>query len=202
MGSQMQARILDRFRRGEVNTLVVTSVAEEGLDIPACNLVIVMDGFQLPSSYVQSRGRARSLKSAYIVFCPRSDAGQLQLVAKARIAELITRDACRDLRLAEICYGSYKGGDDSYAETLLGTGDMENPIVVPSTGASLSIYSALDVLNRYCASLPRDKYTDVARPSFRDAPSEAYGENVGVGYIYDLRLPIGSPLSLFYIRGV
>lgn len=35
-----QRDVLTKFRNGEVNLLIATTVAEEGLDIPACNFVI------------------------------------------------------------------------------------------------------------------------------------------------------------------
>jgi hypothetical protein len=39
MGHKQQTRVVEAFRRGELNLLIATSVAEEGLDIQPCNLV-------------------------------------------------------------------------------------------------------------------------------------------------------------------
>lgn len=43
------------------------SVGEEGLDFPACDLVIRFDPLQTMIGYVQSRGRARHQKSKFIL---------------------------------------------------------------------------------------------------------------------------------------
>lgn len=45
----------------------VISVGEEGLDFPACDLVIRFDPLQTMIGYVQSRGRARHQKSKLIL---------------------------------------------------------------------------------------------------------------------------------------
>lgn len=53
---QSQKEIIGRFRDGKCNLLVATSVLEEGVDIPACNLVIRFDGLKTYCDYVQSKG--------------------------------------------------------------------------------------------------------------------------------------------------
>jgi endoribonuclease Dicer len=40
MGYKNQNRVISKFRNGEVNLLIATNVAEEGLDIQPCNLVL------------------------------------------------------------------------------------------------------------------------------------------------------------------
>ncbi len=52
-----QVEILQRFRRGELNCLVATSVAEEGLDIPATDLVIFYEPVPDVIRTIQRRGR-------------------------------------------------------------------------------------------------------------------------------------------------
>jgi len=50
---------------------VATSVAEEGLDIRQCNVVIRFDLAKTVLAYIQSRGRARKPGSDYILMVER-----------------------------------------------------------------------------------------------------------------------------------
>jgi hypothetical protein len=54
-----------------VTLLVATSVAEEGLDIRQCNVVIRFDLAKTVLAYIQSRGRARKPGSDYILMVER-----------------------------------------------------------------------------------------------------------------------------------
>jgi ERCC4-related helicase len=57
LSQREQAEILERFRRGEINCLVATSVAEEGLDIPQTDLVIFYEPVPSEIRTIQRRGR-------------------------------------------------------------------------------------------------------------------------------------------------
>ncbi|AKB80508.1 ATP-dependent RNA helicase, EIF-4A family [Methanosarcina horonobensis HB-1 = JCM 15518] len=54
---KQQVEILDRFRAGEYNVLVATSVAEEGLDIPATDLVLFYEPVPSEIRSIQRKGR-------------------------------------------------------------------------------------------------------------------------------------------------
>jgi hypothetical protein len=80
---QRQVEVLEAFRSGQVVALLATSVAEEGLDLQSCQLVL---RYYLPPnvrSYVQSRGRARCIHSRMVLLLPKGD-----LKAAARVAAL------------------------------------------------------------------------------------------------------------------
>lgn len=73
MSHREQEDTIQKFRGGEYNLLVATSVAEEGLDIGTCNLVIRYDAMTTVTALIQSRGRARHQDSEFVVICMESD---------------------------------------------------------------------------------------------------------------------------------
>ena len=82
MGADLQASIVKKFSKGDLNLLVATRVAEEGLDIKPCNCVIQFDFLEKTvSSYIQSRGRARHLTSHYIILAEKGDLSASKLLA-------------------------------------------------------------------------------------------------------------------------
>ena len=73
MNFKKQEEVLRQFRLHKFNLLIATSVVEEGLDIPKCNLVCRFDFPMTLRSYVQSKGRARAKDSNYIVLVDKKD---------------------------------------------------------------------------------------------------------------------------------
>ncbi|XP_011379527.1 probable ATP-dependent RNA helicase DHX58 [Pteropus vampyrus] len=65
MTQRDQQEVIRKFRVGTLNLLVATSVAEEGLDIPQCNVVVRYGLLTNEISMVQARGRARANESVY-----------------------------------------------------------------------------------------------------------------------------------------
>lgn len=57
MTQRQQLAQLDRFREGDLNVLVATSVGEEGLDVPAADLVILYEPVASAIRAIQRRGR-------------------------------------------------------------------------------------------------------------------------------------------------
>lgn len=57
LSQKQQKEILDQFRNEEFNILVATSVGEEGLDIPAVDLVIFYEPIPSAIRHIQRRGR-------------------------------------------------------------------------------------------------------------------------------------------------
>lgn len=57
MKQEQQNIVLEKFKEGEFNVLVATSIAEEGLDIPEVDLVIFYEPIPSEIRHIQRRGR-------------------------------------------------------------------------------------------------------------------------------------------------
>ena len=70
---KQQVEILDKFRAGEYNVLVATSVAEEGLDIPSTDLVLFYEPIPSEIRSIQRKGRTgRQHKGRVVVLVTKS----------------------------------------------------------------------------------------------------------------------------------
>ncbi|KAJ2099046.1 Dicer-like protein 1 [Coemansia sp. S100] len=69
------------FASGNLNLIFATQVAEEGVDIQPCNVVIRFDMPNTATSLIQSRGRARMLDSQFIVMVPEMSDSERSLAA-------------------------------------------------------------------------------------------------------------------------
>lgn len=65
--SDIQRLMRSKFERGEIKILVVTSVADEGINIMACNLIIKYNNVGSERTLIQRRGRARAKNSKAIL---------------------------------------------------------------------------------------------------------------------------------------
>jgi len=64
---KQQTEIIDKFKSGEYNTLVATSVAEEGLDIPSTDLVLFYEPVPSEIRTIQRKGRTGRKRAGRIV---------------------------------------------------------------------------------------------------------------------------------------
>ncbi|XP_057980803.1 endoribonuclease Dicer homolog 1 [Malania oleifera] len=181
--SQMQDTIA-KFRDGRVTLLVATSVAEEGLDIRQCNVVIRFDLAKTVLAYIQSRGRARKPGSDYILMVERGNLSHGAFLRNARNSEeTLRREAIERTDISHL-----KGNSRLIsADTTPGT-----VYQVESTGAIVSLNSAVGLVHFYCSQLPSDRYS-ILRPEFIMERHEKPGGPTE--YSCKLQLPCNAPFE-------
>ncbi|KAI0112057.1 RNase3 domain-containing protein [Nemania sp. FL0031] len=138
---------LEDFRTGKLNLLVATSIAEEGIDVPACNLVICFNTPPNVKSFIQRRGRARMENSKIILLVEESSEQYDTWLALEKMMKECYED---DTRVAQ-----------EMAEL---EGLDVNPHIAPlrisSTGAQLDFDQAKSHLEHFCRKLTSKQYID------------------------------------------
>jgi ERCC4-related helicase len=87
MSQKEQIALLDRFRSGELNCLVATSVAEEGLDIPSTDLVILYEPVPSMIRTIQRRGRTGRARAGRVLVLVAEGTRDVMLDRSARSKE-------------------------------------------------------------------------------------------------------------------
>lgn len=175
-----QEEVLRKFRAHETNLLIATSIVEEGVDIPKCNLVV---RFDLPTeyrSYVQSKGRARAPISNYIMLADTDKIRGFEEDLKTyKAIEKILRNKCsKSVDTGEADIEPVVDDDDVFPPYVLRADDG---------GPRVTINTAIGHINRYCARLPSDPFTHLApKCRTRELPDGTFYST--------LYLPINSPL--------
>ncbi|XVF72925.1 hypothetical protein PTKIN_Ptkin12aG0160000 [Pterospermum kingtungense] len=180
---QMQDTIA-KFRDGRVTLLVATSVAEEGLDIRQCNVVIRFDLAKTVLAYIQSRGRARKPGSDYILMIERENLSHATFLRNARNSEeTLRKEAIERTDLSHLKDTSRLISVDTVPGTVY---------QVESTGAVVSLNSAVGLIHFYCSQLPSDRYS-ILRPEFIMKKHEKPGGPTE--YSCKLQLPCNAPFE-------
>ncbi|KAL5989061.1 Dicer-like protein 1 [Asimina triloba] len=168
----------------KVTLLVATSVAEEGLDIRQCNVVIRFDLAKTVLAYIQSRGRARKPGSDYILMVERGNLSHETFLKNARNSEeTLRKEAIERTDVSHL-----------KAATRLALADTTPDAVyqVESTGAIVSLNSAVGLIHFYCSQLPSDRYS-ILRPEFIMERHEKPGG--ATEYSCKLQLPCNAPFE-------
>ena len=92
MTQREQVDAIKKFKTGEANILLATSVAEEGLDISDCNYVIRYNVMSNEISSVQSRGRVRAEEGKYAILAS-AGSGVLKKESLNQFRELLMVEA-------------------------------------------------------------------------------------------------------------
>ncbi|GAA6007912.1 hypothetical protein JCM11491_006536 [Sporobolomyces phaffii] len=167
-----QQETVKKFRNEELNLLVATRVAEEGLDFQACNVVVRFDSLETITGYIQSRGRARAASALFVV-----------------IAEAGSEDAERYKRYV-VQEEELKTLYADRPEEDLEEPELDNlPTYSTSTGALLTFKNSIPLLATFCSLLNRhDPFTPTQKPIYRYLEGQAK-------FRYELVVPKMAALS-------
>lgn len=160
----VQQTKLQEFKTGMTNVLFATDVAEEGLDVRVCKLVINFHPPVTVKSFIQRRGRGRAVNSIMTSIIPCNTTGakicenllQLQQqeealeknVQQGLVSLLSVRNDDSNLSI------NAESDDEIFSEQEL----SEHVYTVSTTCAQADLQSAIQIVTHYCQHTPHDAY--------------------------------------------
>ena len=107
MSQKQQLEQLERFRNGDMNVLVATSVGEEGLDVPSASMVLFYEPVPSAIRSIQRRGRTARERSGSVHVLVANDTRDVHVLHASRNREKRMHSVLARMRL-ETPLGSYK----------------------------------------------------------------------------------------------
>ncbi|MHA1688172.1 MAG: DEAD/DEAH box helicase, partial [Promethearchaeota archaeon] len=121
LSQKEQVRILEDFKQGNYNVLVATSVAEEGLDIAECDLVVFYDVVPSAIRSIQRRGRTGRKKAGKVLILMAENTRDEGYYWAEKIKEKNMKASLKEMRASEAqnkTHGKEQKDILSYLKTL------------------------------------------------------------------------------------
>ena len=137
-----QEDVMKRFRSRDCNILVATSVLEDGIDVPACHLVVRYDLPQSYRAYVHSKARARARRAHYVLMVESKDVGQF-------LTDLSQFHATEQILLGKSGYQNAPAKSFPAEERIINTCKPYPHLPDGSAKSSVTLNNAIALINRF-----------------------------------------------------
>lgn len=181
-----QIKTIINFKNGVLNCIFATSVAEEGLDIPDCNLIIRFDLCKTMIQYIQSRGRARQAESTYVHVIEEGNGEHARNIHQNARNEGLLRDFCTTQPEDRLLKGS-----DYDMEFFLKKEGKLLKHTIPTTGAKLTYHNSMTILQDFVNSLRnQDDFVEGSPLTAEYSTAPVTG-----GFLSEIMMPSYAPFS-------
>ena len=127
MSQKQQLEQLERFRNGEMNVLVATSVGEEGLDVPSASMVLFYEPVPSAIRSIQRRGRTARERSGSVHVLVADDSRDVYVLQASKNREQRMHNVLARMRLNKPIDSYVTRKDGNLQDFEIAEGDFRQP---------------------------------------------------------------------------